>query len=416
MSDQIKKTEERIQAALEAFHATTKPNIAKLAREFDVPYHQLRGRTRGRQSNSDRAKATKTLNSIQEKVLITWVESLDNAYISPTPELVEKSANRLLKNAGSDQVVGHNWAYRFLHKGYPLGSNILSENLRKKQGLIARTLALYSFEEHQFLPHEIYNWDETGYRIGGKPRKVITSRTTNDIATGGQSESITGIECIAADGWVMLPWFLPKGSLHMAEWYENITTPDFRIKPTPSGYSDDEKALQWLFSFHEATVSRVQKGRPRLLLMDNHRVNKLNSKLLDDVGKLENLSQDFKRHIQRSMQANTFLSQQLDLVKESLKNSQFHKSAANQPKNGKSLLGTRGSALSPICANRMMVKRQDAEAKKLIRLQTRQAKALEAQSQAQLARDLAEAEHEASMAARDSSGGNWYIDTTGGYL
>lgn len=35
----------------------------------------------------------------------------------------------------------------------------------------------------------------------------------------------------------MLPWFLPKGSLLMEEWYENIniTTPDFRIKPTPNG-------------------------------------------------------------------------------------------------------------------------------------------------------------------------------------
>lgn len=33
---------------------------------------------------------------------------------------------------------------------------------------------------------------------------------------------------------------------------------------------DDETALQWLFSFHEATIGRVKKGRPRLLLMDNH--------------------------------------------------------------------------------------------------------------------------------------------------
>ncbi|KAJ5383817.1 hypothetical protein N7517_001728 [Penicillium concentricum] len=243
----------------------------------------------------------------------------------------------------------------------------------------------------------------------------------------------------------MLPWFLPKGSLHIAEWYENITTPDFRIKPTPSGYTDDEIALQWLFSFHEATISRVQKGRPRLLLMDNHRShttieftqfytaeNIIPAYFLPyttyicqplDGEAFQCLKHYFRTtnnevvmHIRRSMQANTFLSQQLDLVKESLKTSQFHKSAVNQPKNGKSLLRTRGSALSPICANRMMVKRQDAEAKKLIRLQARQAKALEAQSQAQLARDLAEAEHEASMAARDSSGGNWYIDTTGGYL
>lgn len=82
--------------------------------------------------------------------------------------------------------------------------------------------------QHQFLPNEIFNWDETGYRIGeGKQRKVITSRSTSDIASGGQSEPITGIECISIDGWLMLPWFLPKGNSHMEEWYENITTTDF---------------------------------------------------------------------------------------------------------------------------------------------------------------------------------------------
>jgi hypothetical protein len=71
-------------------------------------------------------------------------------------------------------------------------------------------------EEHQFLPHEIYNCDESGYQIGqGKQRKVVSSRTTSDIATGGHAKSITGIECIAADGWVMLPWFLVKGSQHL---------------------------------------------------------------------------------------------------------------------------------------------------------------------------------------------------------
>mgnify|MGYP002718969261 FL=1 len=126
-------------------------------------------------------------------------------------------------------------------------------------------------EEHQFLPHEIYNWDETGYQIGqGKARKVVSSRTTSSIATGGLAESISGIECIAADGWVMLPWFLVKGTRQMEEWYTSIKIPDFRIKPTPKGYIDDETAFEWLCCFHEATKTRVQKGRPRLLLMDNH--------------------------------------------------------------------------------------------------------------------------------------------------
>ncbi|KAJ5154080.1 uncharacterized protein N7500_009519 [Penicillium coprophilum] len=61
-----------------------------------------------------------------------------------------------------------------------------------------------------------------------------------------------------------------------------------------------------------------------------------------------------------------------------------------------------------------MAKRDEAESRKLIRLQEKQAKLLEQQRQDQLARDLAETKHEARMAARDHIGVNWYIDTIGG--
>lgn len=116
------------------------------------------------------------------------------------------------------------------------------------------------------------------------------------------------------------------------------------------------------------------------------------------------------------MDANAYLSQQLDLVNRSLKKSKYHKSVADIPRNGQSILGARNSVLSPICANRMIKKRADSDTKKLQRKQAKQAKELEVEQQAQKARDLAEAEHEASMAARDSNGGSWYIDSHGGYL
>jgi hypothetical protein len=50
-------------------------------------------------------------------------------------------------------------------------------------------------------PRDIYNFDESRFRIGeGKTQKVISSRTTSYVATGGPAEAITAIECIAADG------------------------------------------------------------------------------------------------------------------------------------------------------------------------------------------------------------------------
>lgn len=52
-----------------------------------------------------------------------------------------------------------------------------------------------------------------------------------------------------------------------------------------------------------------------------------------------------------------------------------------------------------------MVKMLDAGFKKLQQLQARHARDLEAEQQAQMARDLLESQHEASMAARNGIGG-----------
>ena len=66
-------------------------------------------------------------------------------------------------------------------------------------------------------PRDIYNFDESGFRIGeGKTQRVVSSRTTSSyVATGGPAENITAVECIAADGWLMPPWFLVQGKNYM---------------------------------------------------------------------------------------------------------------------------------------------------------------------------------------------------------
>lgn len=123
------------------------------------------------------------------------------------------------------------------------------------------------------------------------------------------------------------------------------------------------------------------------------RVNKLKAKLINDIEQMEYQSQRVKSHIQRSMDTNALLAQELDLVRATLKKSQVYKSAVTIPRNGKSILGSRGSILSPLSANRKMVKRIDAFSKKLQQLQARHAKDLEAEQQAQAARDLLESQH-----------------------
>lgn len=567
MSDQIQTQESQILDAVKVYHTLEKPNIAKLAREFEVPYQRLRARIHGRENKTASASLKKALNPIQEKALRTWINTLHIGNMAIPPSLIQKTANLILQQGGSDQTVGPNWVYRYIQRlppHIPYFKPKMAEKVRLDSENYGPLLLWFNnlrtlFEKHNFLPHEIFNWDETGYQIGqGKRQKVVAPSVNYTNPTGGQKESITGIECISASGWVMLPWFLPKGTAHMEEWFTKIKIPDFRIKPTPNGYIDNETAYEWLCSFHEATIPLVKKGRPRLLLMDNHgshttleftsfckenfiipffflphtthlcqpldgkafqclkhyfrtanneaimwggsaskkrdffrlihdirvqtftqrtirssfesrgiyplnpevilaplrqktldleaeegvlqmfntpspppefassitnsppdnieRVNKLNTKLLDDMKQLDAHSQRLKRHVKRSMDANTLLAQENALLQAELRKARVAQANANEPRNRRSILGSNHSVLSPICANRKIAKRQDSDFKKQQRIQAKHAKQLEAEAQAQKARDLADAEYEAAMAAKDSRGANWYIDSYGGYL
>ncbi|KAJ5788583.1 hypothetical protein N7457_003573 [Penicillium paradoxum] len=188
----------------------------------------------------------------------------------------------MLHRSGSDRTVGHNWVYRFIKRlpsklqykpqyGREYGRQKIKEKSRLDSEDIGRlTLWFRNFSEmlatQNIQPNEIFNWDETGYQIGqGEAQNGILSGSTNPtIGNESTSEFITGIECISADGWAMLPWFLVKETQHTS-----IQIPNFRIQTTPTGWVNDETALEWLRSFNEATKTRVRSGRPRVLMMDN---------------------------------------------------------------------------------------------------------------------------------------------------
>ena len=60
-------------------------------------------------------------------------------------------------------------------------------------------------------PENLYNFDETGFRIGqGKREKVITAYPDDAIHIPSDSSriSVTVVECIAAKGWVMPPFII----------------------------------------------------------------------------------------------------------------------------------------------------------------------------------------------------------------
>jgi hypothetical protein len=122
----------------------------------------------------------------------------------------------------------------------------------------------------------VYNFDECGFQPGqGRARNVIGSHSScPDLAESERGETITAVECIAADGWLMDPLFIFKssGSNFMEAWYDGSEAlpPNTGTAMSPNGWISDKLALAWLGYFITATTDRVKRGEKRYLIFDGH--------------------------------------------------------------------------------------------------------------------------------------------------
>jgi hypothetical protein len=116
---------------------------------------------------------------------------------------------------------------------------------------------------------DIYNFDETGFRIGiGKDQWIITRDPSRDSYPGSSTnrELITVCETISADGDALPPMVILSAVMHGAKWFTEL--PDgYLVGVSETGYSNDELSMAWLAHFDRFS-SRRQLGAYRLLIMD----------------------------------------------------------------------------------------------------------------------------------------------------
>jgi hypothetical protein len=283
-SELYKNQEKAILAAVDAYNADKNQKITSLARQFEVPYERLRRRIAGQKSRSTRQQSNKLFTDDQESAITTWIQHLDNIGASPTVDLVRNCANSILQRMNPNQqpspTVGPNWPYRFISrlpneykriKQKPVDPNrIKSEDIGVVQTWFDRLEI--QLKQYKISPSNLYNMDETGFRIGqGKQEAVVTaySETNTRIGSASIRESITIVECIAADGFVLFPMIIFAGKAHMEEWYQQNLENEYQIAVSDNGFITDKIAFEWIQKFDSETAKRAGKDY-RLLLMDNH--------------------------------------------------------------------------------------------------------------------------------------------------
>jgi hypothetical protein len=215
----------------------------------------LRARIQGRPTRSAKAPSNKALDKGQEEALIAWIRVLDRANLSPLPYEIEGAANDILTRGGSDRRVGKNWVYRFM-KRLPETFKFQTQKPMEAKRVDAERLPAINEWFHklegeiktlQVGPRNIYNIDETGFQLGqGKSQKIVTEflDRTKHVPTGGIGETVTAIECIAADGWIMPPMILFAGTVHLEDWYrDQLDLPDdYVIATSPTGWNNEVSA------------------------------------------------------------------------------------------------------------------------------------------------------------------------------
>ncbi len=173
--------------------------------------------------------------------------------------------------------VGPQWAKRWLDrqpdlwkvKRKPLAAerrnahdlDLLAEHFARFRDIV---------KEYGIQPHDIWNFDETGYRIGMArsdwviavdPTRTIYSKCPNN------RELLSAIECINGVGGEIPPFLIVTGTNILAPWFLNDLDPNVAVTTSETGFNNDWISLQWIKHF-ERYSRRGQQGSWRLLIMD----------------------------------------------------------------------------------------------------------------------------------------------------
>jgi hypothetical protein len=291
MMEGFNKDESKLQIALSSYNLilnhNAKPNVMKIAREHEVPYRRLLARIHGRGGYETRKSSRRRLDDAQEEVLLEYITMFDDLHASLDAPRIQAAAEDILRCSHiEDNIIprplGKMWAYDFLkrHEEFFKSRRHLKEldrGISENPGDIRWWFGCYTnvIEAYGIQPQDIYNMDETGFRIGqGRRIDAVYTRYPGNapsIDSASKRQLVTSVECISQDGWVLPPLLILPGEVQLRDWYELVDLPDgYILDHSTSGYINSELAYEWINHFNIATVSR-RAGQWRLLIFDQHK-------------------------------------------------------------------------------------------------------------------------------------------------
>jgi len=201
--------------------------------------------------------------------------------------MVTKCANSILRqnytsgdSASAPPTVSSSWTNRFLdrHPEFYIRKQKTLEEERKRAHDPKTILDWFQrfrllCEEKGIVKEDLYNFDETGFRIGvGRDQWILTldPERQSYLPSTTNRELITCCEVISGNRHVLPPMVILPGVLHLEDWTTKTELEDdVLLAVSESGYSNDLLCLEWLKHFERFSALR-QVGVYRLLLLDGY--------------------------------------------------------------------------------------------------------------------------------------------------
>lgn len=281
MSISYSKQEELVQKAIDEYEDGHFRSAAAAAEHYGLKPRRVQRRLRGQASKSTRTPTHTRLTTAQEQSLCDYIDRLDNIKHSIRLKHIQGAAEYILKIASDPnhppKPLGKDWATRFIKrhpKYHKRKQKPLSAERKNAHDVESIRVAYEKFrrrcEEKGIQPQDIWNMDETGFRIGcGIAHCVITLDKSKPLrfVDPDNRDYITSVECISAGGWSVPPFVILKGAHILHKWGKNDLPPDTVLAVSPTGYSNDRLAYDWLLHFDTFSCRR-QMGEWRVLILD----------------------------------------------------------------------------------------------------------------------------------------------------
>ena len=283
MSASYRHIKERIKKAVDDLQTKSKPNIAAIARKFDIPRQRLQYRFKGNPSKIESGKQNKKLSEAQAKAICQFLDHLDSNRPKAWYKQFEQTANSLLKkdHLGKEPAttVGPYWAERFLKQNpqyFVRKQKPLAIERRNAESPETIKQHFDEFKEaktsHGVADGDVFNFDETGFRAGcRRQQKVITKEEKARVVLEDPKnrDFISSLECVGGDGSVIPNMIILSGKSHLEKFFlQNDLDRKVAMAFSDTGYNNDELSLHWLEHFDKHNCKK-RKGVWRILVMDD---------------------------------------------------------------------------------------------------------------------------------------------------